>query len=460
MTKKSDKKPDNASGESTGTAVATQAHQPQPALVRMGVAWDPFALMDRLDADSVIAEMQGIASDVLVYKIKDGAKETIGLSKAGVDECCTMLVTQGQCIREEDLTVDYLGEGENKEAIFKVKAARFAVHPDGREVRLDQVLGVKREPLYEQRAPLTLDSKVPGRKWRHLSFRDAVEDYDADGARGYLEWIVSGSTFDDDTKAFVSLILDGEDVTEFAMGKRFNNFWFEHGAMKAARNARFRLIPAGLKAQVVAMASATPQKMREVERAETAAPPLDARADTSRRLAKNEAKVQAKQQPERDVNRREPDRAPYVFPFGDLRGVALDLKHPKDHERAGQYVVGNELLARAAVWAEDALGGKPFARAGSPTKMAITDAERPKFTAMRDAMHAELDARADEDEAEAARAHQSASHGEDASTSTSAPTGTNTEDTSTDTSTSEAAPASDATANAEPATEPEDDLPF
>lgn len=389
----STKKHDGGGTDDTSTtAVATR----QPALVRMGVAWDPFALMDRLDADSVIAEMQGIASDVLVYKIKDGNKETVGLSKAGVDECCTMLVSQGQCIREENLKVEYIGEGEDREAIFTVTAARFAVHPDGREVRLDQVLGVKREPLYEQRAPLTIDSKVPGKRWRHLTFEQAARDYgeadndDRGGARGYLEWIVNASTFDDDTKAFVAMVLNGEDVTEFAMGKRFNNFWFEHGAMKAARNARFRLIPAGLKAQVMALAQSTPQRVKEVERAETAATPLDAKADTTRRIAERETK---RQERERDTNRRAPDVAPYLFPFGDFRGKALDGKHPAGHERAGQYVISDELIARAAEWAEGRLSGKPFARTQNGPKMPITDAERPKFEGMRDAMHTELEER-------------------------------------------------------------------
>jgi len=99
-----------------------------------------------------------------------------------VDECCRALVAQGQVIREEELQYEVIGEGEEREALFQVRAARFAVSPEGQEVRLDQVIGVKRPPL---------------------------------------------------------------------RGPQLNPHWYEAGAMKAARNARFRLIPASVRAQVI-----------------------------------------------------------------------------------------------------------------------------------------------------------------------------------------------------------------
>lgn len=146
--------------------------------------WDPFSAMDRMDEEALSRELQGIASTELVYIVKDGGQEVVGLSKVGVDECCMVLVTQGQVIREESLEYEILGEGEDREALFKVKAARFAVAADGHEVRLDQVLGVKRQPLYYRQGKL-------------------------------------------------------------------NPHWYEQGAMKAARNARFRLIPAQVRAMVI-----------------------------------------------------------------------------------------------------------------------------------------------------------------------------------------------------------------
>jgi hypothetical protein len=397
------------------TAVATRAQLPVARAAGGVIPWDPFALMDRLDADTFIAEMQGIASDVLVYAIKDGGKETIGLSKGGVDECCTMLVSQGQCIREENLKFEFFGEGEDKEAWFTVTAARFAVHSDGREVRLDQVLGVKREPLYEARASLTPDSKVAGKKWRHLTYAQAIED---EHAVEYLEWIRDASSFDDDTKRFVTLLLDGADVREFAMGKRFNNFWFEHGAMKAARNARFRLIPAGLKVQVVAMATqARGGKVKVVERAETSdAQPMRA-ATKPARAAKTEsaktnggdastapqmddanANASAAHEPGPVVSRRQPSTSGYRFPFAPRRGVLLDtLKVDDATGEVVGYVVSDELVRRALGWASDCLAGKAFERAGAPgEKKPIETTERPKFEAMQRAMEHELEARSEE----------------------------------------------------------------
>ena len=128
--------------------------------------WDPFQLMDRMDEEALRRELDGVAPTDLVYVVKEGGQEVVGLSKTGVDECCMALVSQGQVIREENLQYELIGEGDDREALFKVKAARFAVSPSGQEVRLDQVIGVKRQPLYYEPAQLDLDSRVPSKKTR------------------------------------------------------------------------------------------------------------------------------------------------------------------------------------------------------------------------------------------------------------------------------------------------------
>lgn len=417
--------PQAESNSTTATAVATRATLP-PARAAGGViAWDPFVLMDRLDADAFMKEMEGVASEVLVYVIKDGRKEpTYGLSKGGIDECCTMLVSQGQVIREEDLKVSYIGEGDEREAFFQVTASRFAVHPDGREVRMDSVLGVKREALWEARAPLTLDSKVAGKKWRRLSYREAVEH---DEAYEYLEWIRDASTFDADTKRFVSLILDGQDVEEFAISKTYNPFWYEHGAMKAARNARSRLIPAGLKAQVVAIAKANATKQKVVERDgdfdEQSSRGVEARAANRGRSSNggsnggNGGSAPADQPrstrattpaapadpAEPVVHRRQPGTVPYKYPFAPRRGVPLDaLAVDEGTGAVTGYMVSEKLLQRAHSWAQDCLSGKEFQRPGETEKRPLEDGERPKFTIMSAAMVAEMDARRVEGEETAA----------------------------------------------------------
>ena len=211
--------------------------------------WDPFQLMDRMDEEALRRELDGVASTDLVYVVKEGGQEVVGLSKTGVDECCMALVSQGQVIREENLQYELIGEGEDREALFKVKAARFAVSPAGQEVRLDQVIGVKRQPLYYEPAQLDLDSRVPSRKYRGKTYRELLAG--AEG-RDYLAWMAENFG-EAEIRDFVRRILAGEEVVS-RRGRQLNPHWYEAGAMKAARNARFRLIPGNIRAQVIASA--------------------------------------------------------------------------------------------------------------------------------------------------------------------------------------------------------------
>jgi hypothetical protein len=212
-------------------------------------AWDPFQLMDRLDEEALRKELDGVAGTDLVYVVKEGGQEVVGLSKTGVDECCMALVSQGQVIREEDLQYEVLGEGEDREALFKVKAARFAVSPSGQEVRLDQVIGVKRQALYFEPAQLDLDARVPSKKYRGRTYRELLQ---SEEGRDYLAWMAEHFS-EPAIRDFVRQILAGEEVTA-RRDRQLNPHWYEAGAMKAARNARFRLIPGNVRAQVIASA--------------------------------------------------------------------------------------------------------------------------------------------------------------------------------------------------------------
>jgi hypothetical protein len=242
--------------------------------------WDPFQLMDRLDEEALRQELEGVPGSDLVYVVREGGHEVVGLSKQGVDECCMALVAQGQVIREEELEYEVLGEGEDREALFKVRAARYAVSPEGQEVKLDQVIGVKRQPLYTERAALDLDAKVPGRKHRGRTYRELLDD---DEGRDYLAWM-SENFGDAEVREFAGRILAGEQP-ETRRARQLNPHWYEHGAMKAARNARFRLIPGSVRAQVIAAArrsgqerviEAQPGAFRNVgKRAQTAAAPAE-----------------------------------------------------------------------------------------------------------------------------------------------------------------------------------------
>ena len=249
--------------------------------------WDPFQLMDRLDEEALRRELEGVASTDLVYVVKEGGQEVIGLSKTGVDECCMALVSQGQVIREEDLQYEVIGEGEEREALFKVRAARFAVSPAGQEVRLDQVIGVKRQPLFHESAQLDLDARVPSKKYKGKTYRELLA---TDEGRDYLAWM--GEHFSEpEIREFVRRILAGEEVVA-QRGRQLNPHWYEAGAMKAARNARFRLIPGNVRAQVIGTArrsgqtrvvEAQPGAFRGVARAATPAmEPVPTRAETPR----------------------------------------------------------------------------------------------------------------------------------------------------------------------------------
>ncbi len=250
--------------------------------------WDPFQLMDRMDEEALRRELDGVASTDLVYVVKEGGQEVVGLSKSGVDQCCMALVSQGQVIREENLQYELIGEDDDREALFKVKAARFAVSPAGQEVRLDQVIGVKRQPLYYEPAQLDLDTRVPGRKHRGKTYRELLELTEG---RDYLAWMAE-SFGEADIRDFVRRILAGEEVM-VRRGRQLNPHWYEAGAMKAARNARFRLIPGSVRAQVIASARQSGQALvvdAQVSSGATPAPTAE-RTEAVSRVAPSEKQV-------------------------------------------------------------------------------------------------------------------------------------------------------------------------
>ena len=221
-----------------------------PEAIPAPAAWDPFQIMDRMDEEALRHELEGVPSTELVYVVREGGQEVIGLSKSGVDECCIALVSQGQVIREESLDCELIGEGEDREALFKVTAARYAVHPDKGEVRLDQVIGVKRQALYHEAQSLDLDARAPGKKHRGATYRDLLATGEG---RDYLTWM-SQHFAEPEIREFVTRILAGETVAVAQRGKQLNPHWYEAGAMKAARNARFRLIPGSVRAEVIGRA--------------------------------------------------------------------------------------------------------------------------------------------------------------------------------------------------------------
>lgn len=151
---------------------------------------DGFKLMDALDDEIIQAELENRIVEHWVYAFKQDGKMVSNLSKAGVDACCTEMAKKGHIIEESQ--VDYRQDPTSEEHIlFVCTATRYVINNDGTRVRMETVNGAKRQ---------------------HTKM--------------YTK-----------SKGFVS-----------------DPFWFEKGAMKAARNARNRLIPEEIRVQILALA--------------------------------------------------------------------------------------------------------------------------------------------------------------------------------------------------------------
>lgn len=109
--------------------------------------FDPFTAMDKLDDEAIVAELQGQIVDTLAYQFEKDGQTVTGLSKAGVDAVCREMAKQGEVIRELELNVLDTGE----DYVAHVKAGRYIIQinqqtGESREVLLDTVFGVKRQP--------------------------------------------------------------------------------------------------------------------------------------------------------------------------------------------------------------------------------------------------------------------------------------------------------------------------
>ena len=109
--------------------------------------FDPFTVMDKLDDEAIVAELQGQIVDTLAYQFEKDGQTVTGLSKAGVDAVCREMAKQGEVIRELELNVLDTGE----DYVAHVKAGRYIIQinqqtGESREVLLDTVFGVKRQP--------------------------------------------------------------------------------------------------------------------------------------------------------------------------------------------------------------------------------------------------------------------------------------------------------------------------
>lgn len=160
-----------------------------------------YEIMDRIDE---IAMMKGIGQSVLescVYKFKDSkGNEVVGLSKTGVDTAVKQLANMGEVIREEDVTFQESGDAY----FFIARATRYAIDKSGHETKLETSTGFKRQPK-KQLQKVAMNNPQTGKPM----YRN-----------------------------------DGKPMTE--KKEMDNPFAFEHGGIKAVRNAKRRLISESL----------------------------------------------------------------------------------------------------------------------------------------------------------------------------------------------------------------------
>lgn len=150
--------------------------------------WAPFQIMEKIEDETILAEIRGEVLKDYVYSFTDSSGRKVeGLSKAGVDAVVADLAKQGEAIRELDL------QWTEDEKSYKatVRAGRYAISRTGNEVLLDSAFGAKRQ-----------------------------------------------------SKTFTTK--DGDEIE--------NPFAFELAIVKAARNAKRRLIPESLAVEIIARA--------------------------------------------------------------------------------------------------------------------------------------------------------------------------------------------------------------
>jgi hypothetical protein len=153
---------------------------------------------------------------------------------------------------------------------------------------------VKRQPLFTVRQPLTIDDRIPAGSKNPLYGKTWKQAMETDEGKSFISWVATNFR-EEEIRKFAAGLLVG-DVTPVHPGATFNPFWFEHGAMKAARNARFRLIPAIVRARVM-KAAKDAGKVRTVDKtagpqaqaAKPTQPPTEKQLTLLRELVKSHA---------------------------------------------------------------------------------------------------------------------------------------------------------------------------
>lgn len=162
---------------------------------------DIFARFDALDDKVIIDELETRVIDKWVYHFKSGGREVWGLGKAGIDGCARELSKKGTALREEDVKVQ-IDPTNAQYVLFTARVAKHFVDKQGEEAMVESAIGTKRQ------------------------------------------WIMQ--------------LIKGQQKPIP------DPFWYEKGSIKALRNAKARLIPEELKAQIITFAKKE-GKVREIK---------------------------------------------------------------------------------------------------------------------------------------------------------------------------------------------------
>lgn len=171
---------------------------------------DRFTLLDMLDELQFLQEAGGAVVETFIYEVEQwdpkvkGKVKRYQLSKTGVDAACSALADQHEYVRELDITHQI--DRQAQEAFFQARAARFRRTAEGEEVMLETVHGVKRQPMY---------------------------------------YVIAGGQ------------RAGEHID--------NPHWYEHGVMKACRNARRRLLPEHLVVKLIEQWRKDPKRSQQID---------------------------------------------------------------------------------------------------------------------------------------------------------------------------------------------------
>jgi len=106
---------------------------------------NPYQIMDRMDDSLIEAELENRIVTTWVYSFtgSDGKFQS-GLSKVGVDACCTEMAKTGHIIREGEIRFQ-IDPTDSEYVLFQGMAERYVVNNDGTEVKMEIVNGTKRQ---------------------------------------------------------------------------------------------------------------------------------------------------------------------------------------------------------------------------------------------------------------------------------------------------------------------------